>query len=805
MQVLAEGAEPGRQRPGPRPRRDGGGRRPGRWLRPWPLSAALLGYLLGRAALLGHAGIFGLAWAAALRGAGSPLAPAAMVGVLAGMAGRAAPAGPGAVAAAVAQGAVGLGLIHVLNRPYAGARRAGAAAAALGGAVATAAVGALAVGLLSGGPRGAGWVDWLAPAVLAATTGVLAVILFRGVRQLQDGRTAGLFAGHIALAALVLAVGALAGLAEVRLGPVAPMAVAAGVAGMAAGWAGGPLAGAAAGLLSGLAGLLAGGPGSGAGLGTSVIAGAPGNINAMPASFDLHAANALVLGLSGLLGGAFRDLGRGGVVLAFTLSHLLLRSLSAGSADGLLETVWDAGAAATLLAALPRRWVEQSGRWLVAGMPVTLPGGDDPVRDAGSGGAARQLATLARIMRDVQQWAFQERPAPVAPTVPDALAPIVGEVVDRVCRGCSLYRHCWQQEFYRTYQIFSDVWGTIEETGTLPAPLVPDALERHCSYPREVMSAFNALHDLHEVQNRCDRRLAEGRAAMMDQVAAIARLLDGAAQELSAAGAAPAVSGAPRYRLRVGVARMPKKGSLVSGDTYLAQPINGNRYLVAISDGMGGGKEAARESQQAARLLHDLLDAGYGLDAAVQTVNAALVLRDSGDLFATVDAAVVDLASGRAEFLKVGAPPAALKRGRHVQLVKGESPPAGIVHPLPTESESRLLQAGDWLLFGSDGLWDRGRSGGRDGGQWLVEYLAGADPDLPEHLAEAVLARALETGEDEPGDDMTVVAACVEAIEANPPGAVVVRGSGEPRAVGPVPARRAPAAVRRSGRGEGRT
>lgn len=691
--------------------------------------ALALGFLVGRAPVLGALGPFPAALLTAVRGGGLPGVLPVAAGAVLGLLSRSGANGytwPDAVSGVV-------GLVFALFW----APRLATVPTATGAA------------LLAALPQTEfHWLPWLGAGLQAAVAGALALVLWRGGRALAAGRP-GAWDGDTGLAGLLLAMGLIAGLDAAAVAQSDALrlpvdALVAGVAVMAAAWTAGPLAGGAAGLLAGLAGLLATGPN---------------------AQLQTYAFAAMAFGVAGLLAGAFRDLGRTGVVIAYVCSHLVVKSLQPEMTPA---AMWAhtaaAGLAAAALFAVPRRWAATAGRWVLTGIPAARPLPPAPPPPA-SPGAASKTAALARVLREVQQaFTRPDRPAAVPEPAAMAAARAVGLVVDRVCEGCRLHGFCWGREKPQTLEAFEELWQRLGREGSISVIDIPDN-KLKCIHPRELVEAFNHRWDHLTQEQRHRRQMAETRLVLAEHVQNLARIMEGLEAELAPGATGAPAAGAPRLAAAAGVARLAKRGSLVSGDSSLTAPVGAGRYLVALSDGMGAGREAARESQRALELLHGLLLAGYRPEPAVQTTNLALALKQATDWFATLDVAVLDLHTGRTDFLKLGAAPALIKRGHHVQIIRTEAPPAGILGTVALEPELRVLRPGDYVVLVSDGLWDRGRSQPGDG-QWLAEYLATHEPPGPGALAEAVLARALEGGPAEPGDDMTVVAVQVEAAGA---------------------------------------
>jgi stage II sporulation protein E len=233
-------------------------------------------------------------------------------------------------------------------------------------------------------------------------------------------------------------------------------------------------------------------------------------------------------------------------------------------------------------------------------------------------------------------------------------------------------------------------------------------------------------------------------------------------------GAPDRRSGADReavIRAHSGIARLPKRGGLVSGDSYVGTALGQNRYLLALSDGMGVGRGAAIESKQCVKLLQEILEAGFSTEVAINTVNSALLLRSPDESFATVDMALLDLTTGRAEFVKVGAAPSFIKRGAEVTVIKMPSVPVGIINKLEVEPEFRVLQPGDVIVMLTDGVWDLSK-GDADKERWLLDHLTREGASDPEEIAESLLARAREISADA-ADDMTVLVARIEPVASS--------------------------------------
>ena len=192
---------------------------------------------------------------------------------------------------------------------------------------------------------------------------------------------------------------------------------------------------------------------------------------------------------------------------------------------------------------------------------------------------------------------------------------------------------------------------------------------------------------------------------------------------------------------------LPEDEESVCGDETGELRMPSGKVVYAVSDGMGSGEEANRESRAAIDLLFDQFRLGVERELIYENVNRLLMARGEREVYATLDAASIDLVTGEAEMVKFGAPPTCLVRGGNVRTLSGEALPCGIVDEArPCVHRIRLRQR-DRLVFCTDGVYDLL---GKD----LEAELKKAPARPLERLAEDLMEVARQKGQ---RDDMTVM------------------------------------------------
>lgn len=208
---------------------------------------------------------------------------------------------------------------------------------------------------------------------------------------------------------------------------------------------------------------------------------------------------------------------------------------------------------------------------------------------------------------------------------------------------------------------------------------------------------------------------------------------------------------AERYKVETDFAL--KAASEENGDNYRFSHISGGKYVIALSDGMGTGSRAARESQAMLELLDSFLRAGFDTRTAVKFINSVMLLKSDEEAFVTIDICIIDLYTGEAEFIKTGAEPSFIMQKGGVNTVKAASLPVGVIAEMEAETTFKTIADGDVIVMVTDGVETR-----NEGSMWVSEFLEEARKNGEEkNLADKILSKAIENQNGTITDDMTVL------------------------------------------------
>lgn len=208
---------------------------------------------------------------------------------------------------------------------------------------------------------------------------------------------------------------------------------------------------------------------------------------------------------------------------------------------------------------------------------------------------------------------------------------------------------------------------------------------------------------------------------------------------------------APRYDVEFSMAASAKESK--SGDNHSFIRLGGDRFMMALCDGMGSGEEAEKASHTAIELVEGFFRAGLGSLRAVECVNRFLAMGEC-ERFSTLDVTVIDLNTGDAEIIKLSAPATVIRANDGVRAVTGAALPMGVFEEVTCGHTQLSLCAGDEIVMATDGITDALGST-----EALISAVAlQTDPD-PKAAAKNILDAAVIRQKGALKDDATVLCA----------------------------------------------
>lgn len=198
-----------------------------------------------------------------------------------------------------------------------------------------------------------------------------------------------------------------------------------------------------------------------------------------------------------------------------------------------------------------------------------------------------------------------------------------------------------------------------------------------------------------------------------------------------------------------------------NGDNFRMLHLSEGKYVVAISDGMGTGDRAAKESEAILELLDSFLQAGFDSRTAMRMINSIMIMKSGDEAIATVDLCIIDLFTGEVKFIKTGAEPSfIMQKDGGVETVCAASLPMGIVTDAEADVSKRRIMEGDRIVMITDGVESR-----ENGSLWVSDFIhENCRGDNEGDIAREILNQAIVKNSGTVNDDMTVLSLELKAV-----------------------------------------
>ncbi len=213
---------------------------------------------------------------------------------------------------------------------------------------------------------------------------------------------------------------------------------------------------------------------------------------------------------------------------------------------------------------------------------------------------------------------------------------------------------------------------------------------------------------------------------------------------------------AHKYEVSVGFASKAKDGEKKCGDSIGFINTDSKIFYAVLSDGMGSGEAAQKESQDAINLMEKFIRAGFDSDTAVRLINSSLLLKSSRDSFSTVDLCKCDLSDALITFTKLGSACSYIKSDGKISNISGYSLPAGILKDIEIENHYLSVNTDTLIVMLSDGIGDIAIKN-KDMDGWIEKELSNITTDNPQIIASQLMKKAVKLQNGRVHDDMTVI------------------------------------------------
>lgn len=215
------------------------------------------------------------------------------------------------------------------------------------------------------------------------------------------------------------------------------------------------------------------------------------------------------------------------------------------------------------------------------------------------------------------------------------------------------------------------------------------------------------------------------------------------------------------FRSVQGIARQKKDGAVISGDNFSFLELDRGELLLGLSDGMGSGSTACKESEMVLDLVERFLEVGFSIETAIRMMNSTMVMKGACDLYSTMDLCKVNLYNGMATLYKIGAAATFIRSGEKVECIRSENLPVGVNAQADIETHEVKLRSGDFIVMVTDGVLEDLHVPNPI--ETVTEMIESIETNNAGILAKKMMERIMLFTGGKVQDDMTILAASIWA------------------------------------------
>lgn len=449
-------------------------------------------------------------------------------------------------------------------------------------------------------------------------------------------------------------------------------------------------------------------------------------------------------GLSGLLAGLLSRFGKFGAVLGFVLGNVLLMFYDGDSAQ-IIMTLKEITIASVALFVMPKAL--EVALENVFDYDTTITANEKKLFEKKT---IYRLNAVSEVIDGIAGNVDEGKDETI-----EEVRKFIKTLNENTCKTCENYKDCWRKNYHTMYELVFNQIDYMQEKDEVNKKELKKSI---CREQERFAEGLKSSYQIYKVNQDWQQKMKEKKMQSYKQLKGVSSAINMLTKEMEARDTDEKDQ---NLSIEVGVAKTKKNNSNKSGDSYITNKINDDKYLIGLSDGMGSGEKASIKSEKVIKMLGNLLTTGMDKESAIELVNSAIMNEDD-EVFSTIDATIIDLRDGSTEFIKVGSCPTFIKNGKKVDVIKSVNLPAGILDDIEIDLYDRNLEVGDIIVMISDGV-SEAQVDTIKRELWISDLLKNIKAVRPQRIADIILQEAMDANYGIAQDDMTVLVALVKA------------------------------------------
>ncbi len=212
-----------------------------------------------------------------------------------------------------------------------------------------------------------------------------------------------------------------------------------------------------------------------------------------------------------------------------------------------------------------------------------------------------------------------------------------------------------------------------------------------------------------------------------------------------------------RINIQYGYGSLSANEHNICGDNYLIKEMCNGKFVTAISDGMGKGFLAFKESNETLNLVSQVLEQNLDVSTSIEILNTFYAVQEYLDRYSTLDLLEINRHTKLAKFYKMGASTSyIIKQNGTINKIYNQNLPFGIDDYI--DYKDYFLEDGDLILMSSDGIFENIKET-----DILDEYIKKIRGETPQKIVYDLLQYTMNN-KIQIKDDATLIALKIKTV-----------------------------------------
>ncbi len=445
----------------------------------------------------------------------------------------------------------------------------------------------------------------------------------------------------------------------------------------------------------------------------------------------------------GLLAGIFSRFGKLGAVLGFIIGNAVWVYLINASTEVIIP-IGEIVVASAILFFMPKKITDFVDDMFDYTNSLE---GRDPV-----GLLTESTIFKLKAVSDVAEDMASNVEKPEA-EVTTGIGDFIKTLNENTCKKCENFNKCWNENYHAMYETVFNSVEILQEKNVIQEK---DIINDICVKKANLAEGLNFSYEIYKLNKDWQGKINENKKLVAKQLRGVSKAITNVKDEIDEEDLKDNLLGAG-FKLEVGMAKLNKKDSKVSGDTTEFARLRNGKVMLGLGDGMGSGENAAKSSKKVLELFQKYINTGLDKNEALDLINSYMLLGENKNNYSTLDAVIFNPNDAMLEFIKFGACPTFIKQGNEVTILSSKSLPVGATANIDIEVFEKRLDRGDYFVLVSDGILEA--TDKKE--EWIKDLLSSISTNKPQRIADIILQEAIDINFGVSNDDMTVVVAKV--------------------------------------------